>query len=339
MQSNGFEIYNSFQEELFSHWKELYACGGEYNLSLNWCKTWWEVFGNNKIINIYTFWENKKLKLLAPFYIKSNRLYLIGTKPDIYDEFNVLYEQPKYLDKLVDYLASCKYELGFKHLNSNSELAKKLVNKFADTGIPTISQVTETKPRIIAKINQESAIKSDIKRNEKNLLKNLNEEYVLEFSPEKKEEFVQEFFSFHKDRWNGGMLVKKKNFEKFIREIYFKDENLFLSRLFLNNSKETAAHALGYIDSNNIYWYSMTAVNPKYKKFSPGKVLLYKLIQELKEKNITTFDFGRGSENYKREFADSQDVLFNFFTYKTKRKYMKTRNFIDKVLKLVYGAR
>jgi len=338
MHANGYKIYESFDEELKPHWEELYKKGGIYNLSLKWCELWWESFNKGKKIHIYTFWENKKLKLLVPFYIKSNRLFLIGTKPDIYDEFNILYENPKYIDKLVDYLVSCPYETGFKHVNSSSDFARKLINRFSGCGIYTVSQVTETKNRISEKIQQESSIKSDIKRCEKNLEKDLGDEFVFELAANKTQEFIQEFINFHKTRWNGGMLVKKANLEKFVRDVYFKDENMLLSRLYMKNTGETAAYCYGYIDSANVYWLSMTTHNHKYRKFAPGKVVLYRLVNSLKEKNINTLDFGRGSENYKNEFSDYQDVLFNIFSYKNKRKYIKVRNFIDKVLKLIYQA-
>ncbi len=330
---NGYKIYEIFDEELKPYWEELFSKGMGYNLSYSWCKLWWESFSNGKKPYIYTFWENKKLKLLAPFYLKGKRLFLIGTKPDIYDEFNVLYENPLYLDKFVDYLASCPYEAGFKHLNSSSEFAKRLINKFSGSGILTVSPVSETKNRIIEKIKQESAIKSDIKRCEKNLEKDFNDEFILEFSVSKQPEFIDEFIKFHKNRWGGGMLVKKANLENFVREVFFKDENMLLSRLYLKNSGETAAYCYGYIDSASTYWLSMTAHNNKYRKFAPGKVILYKLINHLKEKNISILDFGRGSENYKNEFSDYQDVLFNLFTYKNSRAYIKTRNFIDKILR------
>jgi hypothetical protein len=339
MIANGAKVYNSFDEELMQNWEVLYSKGGIYNLSPEWCKIWVETFEKEKSLYIYTFWENKVLKVVAPLYLKGNRLSLIGTKPDIYDEFNVLYENPKYLDKFVDFLAAEPYDLNFKHLNSSSDFAKKLVKKFSSVGIPTVSQVTETKNRICEKINQESSIRSDIKRCEKNLLKDLNEEYVFEFSPVKKQEFIDEFIKFHIDRWNGGMMVKKKNLAKFTEKIYFGDKNMSLARLYMKNSGETVAYCYGYVDSKNEYWLSMTAHDAKFRKYAGGKVILLKLIDYLKERGISKFDFGRGAENYKSEFSDYEDVLFNFFTYKTTRKYIKVRNFIDKVLKLVYNAR
>ncbi len=334
---HGEKIFDTFDENLIPLWENLYKKGGAYNLSFVWCKTWWEYFKKSKSIHIYTFWENSQLRLIAPLYIKGKRLFLMGTKPDIYDEFNVLYENPKHLDKFVNYLLNCEFELGFKHINTKSDLSKKLIKNFYNSGFTVISQATETKPKIVAKINKKNDLKLDIKRVEKNLLNNLNEEFVFEFSVEKNLNFIEEFIKFHKERWDGGIMMKKKNLADFTKEIFLNDQNLYLSRLCLKNSGETVAYCFGYIDSCNNYWLSMTSYNQKYKKFAPGKIIIYRLIDELKKvKNINDFDFGRGSENYKYEFSDYEDIIFSFFTYKRSRKYIKIKNFIDKILKLVY---
>ena len=127
MIEQGFKIFYDFSD-IKPYWDELYAKGGNYNLSYNWCYIWYKNFSKSKRPYIITFWQNKKLVLLAPFYLKNNRLSLIGTKPDMYDEFGILCDDVKIIDRLIDYILGQSLEMNFKHVNAESVFAKKIVN-------------------------------------------------------------------------------------------------------------------------------------------------------------------------------------------------------------------
>lgn len=334
---NEFIIYNEFNDELIKNWKNLYDKGANYNLSYEWCSLWFKYFGKNKKLNIITLWENNELKLLAPFYSFRERLFLIGTKPDLYDEFNILHEDIKAFNKFHDYISANQLEISFNHINCESEIAKTLIKKISSISRKNLSSVTETKPVINNEFKPKRKLKDDIKRCQNNAKKYYEDEVIFEYSTERTPETIEEFIKLHTNRWNGGILVKKEGVSDFIREILKNKEISTLSRLYLKNSNKTVAYHLGYLDSNKVFWSSMPSYNIEYKPISPGKVLLFNLISECFEKNVIKFDFGRGSEPYKNWFANDENILFNIKTYNKRVNMVKIKTLIEKILNKIYG--
>ena len=78
-------------------------------------------------------------------------------------------------------------------------------------------------------------------------------------------------------------------------------ENIDISYLSLNN--EIIAAQSGYKYKKR-YYYLFPVYKNEYRKFSPGKILLQKLIIEYKSKLFDCFDLTIGSENYKMNFSN-----------------------------------
>ncbi len=55
---------------------------------------------------------------------------------------------------------------------------------------------------------------------------------------------------------------------------------------------------------NDLLYYWFPAFEPQYQKYSPGIIMLWLLIQDLKDLNCTKIDFGPGSQSYKEYFAN-----------------------------------
>ena len=331
------KLFSDFDKVPVKLWQELYNRGANYNLSYEWCSLWFKYFGKNKKLRIITIWEGEELRLLAPFYSVRERLSLIGAKPDLYDEFDILYTDEKYLDKLFDYIEEKKLEINFKHVNSESKTAKFIIKKMCQKGLKKVSNVTETKPYTSAEFSPKRKMKDDIKRCKNNAVKLYGDDLAFKYKLEKEESFIDEFISLHKKRWNGGLFVKKANVEAFIKELFLKTDVVLMSRLSLSQSDKTVAYHLGYLDSNDVLWSSLPAYNTEFKPVSPGKVLLYNLISEAFNNQVKRFDFGRGSEPYKNWFSNNESVLFNIETYNNRVIVIKIRNLIEKILKKMVG--
>lgn len=328
------EIYNNIDDKLYEEWESLYKLGAGYNLSPAWCRAWLKYFGKPENTKIIAIWEHNELKLLAPFYIRKNRLVLIGTKPDLYDEFNILYREKKYIDKLIKYILGKGFQLNFRHLDSESEFSKELVKYISGNSVNQHSHVDETKLFVKDEFTPPGSFRTDVRRCRRNLLKDKNEEYVFEFRAEKSDALVNDFIKLHTQRWGGGLLENNSAITDFLREI-LKDDLTVLSRLYMKNSGETAAICVGYLDSNSKYTYSMTTYNRAYNKYSPGKVFINDLINAVFENGIKYFDMGRGSEAYKGWVANGQSILFSINT-NNNPKYYKVQRFVWKILDLVF---
>ncbi len=330
------ELYQNITDKLYKSWLDLYEKGAGYNLSPLWCKTWLNYFGNPQNIKIITIWENKELKLLAPFYFRKNKLTLIGTKPDLYDEFNILYCDKKYIEDLIIYIRKNNFQLNFRHLDAESEFSKELIHFLSDKGINQESHVDETRFFIQKDENFKppTNFRHDVSRRKRKIAKDTGNEFIFEFKAEKSNELINEFIKFHTHRWGGGML-ENNLITEFLKEILKNNDSAILSRLYLSQSGETAALGIGYIDSTNKYTHSLTTYNNSYRQYSPGKIILNELINAVFENEINSFDMGRGSESYKNRVANEQSILFSIKT-NSNPKYYKLQRFVNKVLDLVF---
>ena len=78
-------------------------------------------------------------------------------------------------------------------------------------------------------------------------------------------------------------------------------ENSFISYMQINN-EIIAAHS-GYIYENKFY-YLFPVYNIDYRKYSPGKILLKKIIDDSKLNSFEYFDLTIGSEDYKKNYSN-----------------------------------
>lgn len=332
---DGFKVFRAFDDEILAqNWKNLYSKGANYNLAYEWCNIWFKHFGKKQKLYIITSWKNSELKLLAPFFVRGGRLTLIGTKPDLYDEFNILYEKPEHIDGLIDYIQLNKLEINFRYVNSESEFGKTIVKRFSQKGIRQVSHVLETKPIIFKnQFSFKRKQKDDNTRCKNNAVKLFDEPLKFEYQTERKQEYVEEFIKFHKTRWGGGLFTKKPKIADFLQDLVLNTDFSILSRLSLEKSDKTVAYHFGFMDSAKKFWSSMPTYDINFKQISPGKVLLFDLISEVFSTDVEKFDFGRGSEPYKNWFCNYEEVLFNIMTFQTKINIMKIRNFINKILR------
>lgn|GEM_PF-880325 len=126
---------------------------------------------------------------------------------------------------------------------------------------------------------------------------------------------------------------KDKGYNVFSDGLYKK----FYVALANNFRKNLCIHILYYKDipiiyeigflSKNTYFGSQMAYVSEFAKFSPGKVLLVKLIEVLSEnKGIEIINFGSGTNAFKQSFTDLYTPLYDAIISKSKpsRIYLKS---------------
>ena len=119
-------------------------------------------------------------------------------------------------------------------------------------------------------------------------------------------------------------------------------QNLSIS--YISYDDEIIAAHLGYVYMETFY-YLFPAYNLRYKKYSPGKILLNFLINHSKLNGINYFDFTIGSETYKKNWSNFQqkggitlnslniigDIYISYFKFKNKIKSFNQINFLKKI--------
>lgn len=68
-----------------------------------------------------------------------------------------------------------------------------------------------------------------------------------------------------------------------------------------------AAH-YGLVSGHVCHWWFPT-YNSEYSRYSPGKLMLLRLLMESANRGLTRFDFGAGNEDYKFYFANEADTV------------------------------
>ncbi len=81
---------------------------------------------------------------------------------------------------------------------------------------------------------------------------------------------------------------------------------------FLYFDGEPVAHIFGLIYKKTFLAYHMAYLE-KFRKMIPGKILLYYLLNALKEAHFETFDFSRGSSILKNQFTKTSLLQYNVF--------------------------
>ncbi len=122
---------------------------------------------------------------------------------------------------------------------------------------------------------------------------------------------------------NKANSLNKKNIKHILNEKfidYFVELKKRKKEIFnlsvLEIDKEIIAANLGLVHQNTFYYYMPTIFSEKYKKYSPGKILIYNLIQWCIKNKIKIFDFGLGDEDYKKYWSNNKTNLFRHFDYR-----------------------
>ena len=98
-----------------------------------------------------------------------------------------------------------------------------------------------------------------------------------------------------------------------------------LSAMYAGN-KLVAAH-YGLMSDTVCHWW-FPVYDPEYGKYSPGKLLLCRILEESAREGIVRFDFGAGDESYKYSFAnDSVDICRTVIDRNAARRWLGSKSY------------
>lgn len=136
------------------------------------------------------------------------------------------------------------------------------------------------------------------------------------------------FFEFHCERYQD--TVNPSKFEYESERNYLTEtakrllSNNLLHLTYLTFNDEIMAVEYALADKEKIYLY-LTAFNIKFRKYSVGNILLYKLILDACKKGYRVVDFTRGDEEYKQEWGtiETFNVRYTFLNDTIKSTFYK----------------
>ena len=311
------KILNSFSEELKDNWEEFESRSHHHIFqTYKWQKLWLEKQLEYKCnIKNYTVlvYENNELIMILPFNIKKQySIKILSWSGFPFSDYNI--------------------PLMIRDLDITNENFKVIWKIILETIQDIDCIVLQNQPENIFnkknpfyfflnnKVNNESyGIKLDeefnLKKNElenikyqTNRLKKLGNLNFKEAKSVYEKKKILNFIIQHKSEqyiktkaWN--LFKNRFNKDFFILSSLTMEEKAYITYMELDN-EIIAAHS-GFV-YNNICYYLFPVYNDAFNKYSPGKILLKKIIDDSKSNLLKYFDLTIGSENYKKNYSNSK---------------------------------
>ena len=307
-------FYNYFNKELENKWKEL---ENNSNISIfqtyNWQKFWFKNCGENYKNLIVLIFDNNILVSIFPLNIKKkNYIEILNWNGFPFSDYNGPITRNKYNINNNDFnqiiLDIQKiYKFDILHLINNRP-GTEFINGFVSNNSFGSNISSDNLYDKLLDILQKNT-SYEIRRIEKNF----NVEYIM--SPNQSETYeIIDFFLLQKEkqlkRTKGWNYLKFSHFKNYIINLNKLDKiNISFACIKIDN-KIVAAH-IGYA-FNNIYYYIFPTYDISYKKYSPGNILLYKILENIKIYDFKYIDFTIGNETYKKKLSNNTFKLSDY---------------------------
>ena len=310
------KIKNEFDLNLKKEWENLQQNSNiSFFQTFKWQKYWHEKCGNN-LVNIITMvYKNDELISILPFNIKKIKLLkILSWNGFPFSDFNqpVTKQNRNINSKDLNFIISklhSMYKFDNVHLINCVDASYLNNNKIKSNNISKLIFFKNgTDNRII------SNFKKKINYDENRLRKNFK--YEVHINENNKNEIIDFFFKEKHKQLARTKAWNYLNYEVYKKYIYdlieFDNQNLCFSCLKIN--KKIISSHIGYI-YNNIYYYIFPVYDQNFKKYSPGNILLSKLIDNYKAKKFNLFDFTIGNELYKKKLNNHMDQTYEFVSF------------------------
>ena len=323
------DVFASIRDE----WRSLYresACSPF--LSWEWMATWFEHFGVGKEALIIKVFRGERLIGILPMYrdtasflgIKTRRLSLMGDGPGGADHLDIICRPDDREEAFSAALAFISKEaiadvISFSNLSSHSPVVG--VGKDGSTLFKNshVSQtVAAVGPQIDISKGWEAVLSvskraSNFKRRLKQLEKLPDFEFRSITAPAEAIPAFERFLVLHQRRWHeaGGSELsghpKLVEFQRNAVRRMAEAGHVRFEELWLDGECRSSIYGLD--DGVTFYYYS-SGYDLNYSSKSVGLVLLGLSVRNAVERGLSLYDFLRGDETYKFEWANrSQEII------------------------------
>lgn len=278
-------------------------------------------------IAVFKFYIDGELKGATFFrYSQGEYHFLSDIKTD--HNFFVLHadcseeHMRQFFNVLLDHIDKEKWALVLNYkpewanyMNIFNEVAKRhrvFWTKAKYSVCPVLEQ--ETPEGLFEKLSKSKNIKTKLNR----LKRESSGEVVFEtfLGDEDLEEWIEGFCKFHIVRWENTPTPSKyldpanKQLLKECLLAWMKDG--VLVRFSIKIGQDRIAHCIALTQAGSLIHHTHT-YDPSYGDYSPSKILLKHIGEWVKDKHLTTLDFGDGNEPYKYSYANKELSLVKIF--------------------------
>ena len=305
------KVFRKFNNKLFVEWSDLWekSDNAHFFNSPEWFKVNLETLNYEKYL-IFTVFEKNELVGVLP--LVERRVYGIPVLTDannFFSEKSALLTKDDSLD-IIQFIVNNALESGNILLR---ELPKRLA-KYIDTDkahkfsyLSSVCLFIKLDENPLKELNkkQKSKIRNKIKKN-----KSIKFETITKIGKREIQLMQNIEYRSYKNFRNKSVLNKNKNL-KLIRNL-IKYAGKFLRLDIINYKEDEIVYGLGLIFKDTYLAY-LTAFDKRFSKLSPGKILLYFLLNDLKDQGFKTFDFARGLSVLKKEFTKDFNLQYDVY--------------------------
>jgi CelD/BcsL family acetyltransferase involved in cellulose biosynthesis len=319
-------IYNEINDpELVHNWKRLENNSDCHpQVYYEWCEPWWREYSMGRELHIVAVFDQKRklvgiaplcienilgLKILRSIPIRFGDFYSFIIDSNI-DKFRIISEILLYLKSfkkwhIVQLTQVNKNNILWNRLNDTGfkakflckihivEIENVIFEKYLEILPKKLRQQYHNRLRRISKIGE---IKFEYIDNVLDYLKYFHEMkniYYYRWINNRRKSPSDKYYSVQKDAIHG----------------LFNSRNFLLLVLKLNN--EIIAYRLGAV-KNGIYYAWKVSHNPEYNSYSPGILLIGKIIEKLIQRKYKQINFGAGDYDWKRRWATPEMESANY---------------------------
>lgn len=306
-------------------------------LSYEWLATWWRFFGQGKRLAVVVVTEGENLVAAAPLFSAPSTplpfarvLRFIGNGNADYGDFLVrkgCQGAAKLIWRWLFENRSVWDVIALHELPQSSEALSALKQTQIPSGIEATVLKGETCHRIPIdsfsgswRDKASNSLREQLKRRERQISRNFEAHFFLAQNDGEVERFMSQLFALHRLRWGQlgqtGVFVspKVRRFHVEFAKQALKRGWLRLHLLTLDSFTAAAYYAFKFGDYAGFY---TCGFNPRFARYSVGKVLLAKVIDEAQQNGAKVFDFMRGNETYKSEFGTVTQHNFHLFLWQS----------------------
>ena len=302
---------------------------------------------NKNILKIIVIYHNNLVLTILPFEIKKyffvKVLQWIGTEysdycnPILSKSLKLNFNKKRFLDTWRLILNDMKNDFDLVFLNNQLALINEQPNPFVD-------YFQTSKFSTVYNINLDSNFNDYI---ENIRIKNKKHAYEIHRTTIKYEKLKETSKNLKitiqdsdHDLIDFNKIAEEKKDQLFRKNINNKFDNNF-KRVFKNliqlkrikfyvisliSEDKPLSRCFGFVHENTFYYYIPTVLSNSLANYKPGKILILQIIQWCINNNITKFDFGLGSEKYKKHFSNREISL---------HRYLKSFSFKGSILYFV----
>ena len=282
------------------------------------------IYLNNKVIAILPL-EIKKI-------LFANTLQWIGTgysdycNPILSKNFNLDYNKTDFVKVWREILHDLKKEVDLVFFNNQLNHIDNSINPFVDS----LKSKNFSKIYFIELNNDFEEYKNGIKKKDKKHSYEIHRTLIkLEKLKQRVKNVVLEVKNSFEEDLNFNLIIEQKKNQLLKKKIKHKLNNQFIEifenliklkmtkflLVSLKTEDKSLAKCFCFIYKNIFYYYIPLMSCSHFEKFKPGKILIIELIKWCIKNNIKKFDFGLGSEKYKKYFSNKEFLLHRHLNY------------------------